>query len=113
MFSALVYLANRSLYRVAIFFRHWYYDSFYLINRAALNILERLDRIFALKINLKLLFRPLYQDYTIPGYLLGFVLRSARVLAGGTIYFFIFIAAIGVYLVWAFIPVLIVFRIWQ
>lgn len=73
-----------------------------------LNILEVLDRRLALRITLRYLFKPLYQDYTILGYILGFVFRSGRILIASILYLIIVLAATAIYLAWAFIPIIII-----
>ena len=113
MTLSVIYLFQRFFYRLAEFLRHWYWDSGYWITRQAINILERLDRFFALRINFRLLFKPLYQDYTIVGRVLGFVLRSIRVAAASVIYFLVIVIATTVYFFWALIPVLIFFNVFR
>lgn len=108
---ALVYIGWRILHRFAEFFRHWYVVSFYLIGRYMISFLERLDRTLAFRITLKYLFQPLYQDYTVLGYILGFIFRSFRLLVGGMVYAAVLLVAVGLYLVWLLIPVYIILRI--
>lgn len=110
MSSPFVYLVNRFFYRLKEFLRHWYGSSFYIISHKTINLLERLDRFFALRISVRYWLRPLYQDYTMIGYIMGFLFRSVRILAGSIFYFLIIAAAAAVYLVWAAIPVYIIFR---
>ncbi|MDP3947111.1 MAG: hypothetical protein Q8Q41_00250 [bacterium] len=108
---ALVYIGWRTLHRFAEFFRHWYVVSFYLIGRYLISFLERLDRTLAFRITLKYLFQPLYQDYTVIGYILGFIFRSFRLVVGGAIYAVVILVALGLYLAWLLIPVYIISRI--
>lgn len=104
MSFSLVYLANRFFYRVYEFLRHWYVGSFWAIARRTLAILERLDRTFALRVTVRYFLKPLYQDYSILGYILGFFFRTGRLLAGGIVYLVIIAAAAAVYLFWAGLP---------
>ena len=108
---ALVYIGWRTLHRFAEFFRHWYIVSFYLIGRYLISFLERLDRTLAFRITLTYLFQPLYQDYTVIGYILGFLFRSSRLVVGGLIYAAIILTAAALYLVWLLVPVYIIYRI--
>ena len=110
---ALVYIGWRILHRFAEFFRHWYVVSYYFIGRYLVSFLERLDRTLAFRITLKYLFQPLYQDYTVIGYILGFIFRSFRLVAGGLVYAAIILAAAALYLVWLLVPVFIIYRIVQ
>ena len=86
MVAVAVYLVNSFFYRLADFFRHWYAGGFFFFSHQLINFLERLDRFFALKINLRHLFRPLYQQYTFIGYVLGFIFRGIRIIVAGFIY---------------------------
>jgi len=93
------------------FMRHWYVDSFLGTSHFMLDVFERLDRTFALKINARNLFKPLYQDATAVGYILGFLLRSLRVIIGSAVYFFVFLLSVVIYLAWLAVPLLIVWNI--
>lgn len=110
---SLVYLLRHAGWRILEFFRHWYLDGFLRAGGWALSVLERLDRIFAVRISFKNLFKPLYQDYSLIGYLWGFVFRSVRVTTGGLIYLFLVLVAIGLYLAWAATPIYIIFKIFS
>jgi hypothetical protein len=112
MTSPLVYLANRFLYRIKEFFRHWYLNSFYIISHQTVNFLERLDRFLALRVTLRHWLKPLYQDYTFIGYFMGFFFRTFRILTAGVIYLIIIAAALALYIVWVGIPIYIVYRAW-
>lgn len=111
MTSILVYLGNRFFYRFREFLRHWYKDGFFFFSRRLINFLERLDRYFALKVTLRYLFQPLYQNYTFIGYVLGFIFRGIRVGLAGFIYFLIILVWLVFYLFWAFIPLGIIYKI--
>jgi hypothetical protein len=111
MISVLVYLGSRFFYRIGEFLRHWYKDGFFFFSRRLINFLERLDRYFALKVTLRYLFQPLYQNYTFIGYVLGFIFRGIRVGLAGFIYFLIILVWLVFYLFWAFIPIFILLKI--
>lgn len=108
MSFSLVYLVHRFFYRIYDFLRHWYVGGFLAIARRTLAILERLDRTFALRITLRYFLKPLYQDYSILGYVLGFFFRTGRLLAGGVVYLAVVAIAAAVYLFWAGLPFYIV-----
>jgi len=76
-----------------------------------LDKLAGVDRVLAWRVNFKYLFQPLYQDRSLVGYVLGFILRSLRLAGISLIYLLIFAAAILVYLVWLSIPILILYEI--
>jgi hypothetical protein len=76
-----------------------------------LDKLQDIDYYFAWKITLKKLFEPLYGDHSILGHILGFFFRVVRLISGTFVYAFIFLFAIGLYLVWLFIPLYIIYRI--
>jgi len=106
----LVYLANRFAYRVFEFLKHWYVNGFLVLNHRTVNFLEYLDRRLALKITFRNWFKPLYQDYTILGYTLGFLFRTLRIIASGIIYFFVIAIAAAIYIAWAALPIYIIYR---
>ena len=106
---SLFYLIRQFFFRIFRFLRHWYVDSFVFIWHKFLGFLERLDRVFAVKITMRHWLEPLYQDKTIVGYILGFIFRTLRVFFGGFFYIFIFLIAIGVYLAWILIPLILIY----
>jgi len=76
-----------------------------------LDRLARIDRVLAWRVNLRYLFQPLYRDYSIIGYAMGFLLRSLRLVGISIIYLFIFAIAILIYLVWLLAPIFLLFKI--
>jgi hypothetical protein len=75
------------------------------------NYLEKLDYSFALKINIKNIFQPLFQDYSIAGHVLGFISRSVRIVVGGIIYVIFIAFCMAIYLAWALVPIFAVYQI--
>ena len=108
MSFSLVYLAQRFIYRIYEFLRHWYVGSFLAVTHRTLAVLENLDQTLALWVTFRYLFKPLYQDYSVIGYILGFIFRVTRLFAGGIVYLLIVLIAAAVYLLWAALPVYIV-----
>lgn len=104
MVLALFYLIERFFYRLIDFFRHWYVKSFFIYSHQVITLFERLDRGFALKITIRHLFQPLYKDYTLIGYGLGFVFRTLRIVTVSLIYLFLIILAALLYLLWILFP---------
>lgn len=98
------YLVFRSVVNIREFLWHWYVGSFLKISHHTLNILESLDRDFAVMVNLRNLRKPMYQDSSILGHILGFIFRVARISSGFLVYAFV-IAIIGVfYIAWLALP---------
>lgn len=111
MSFSLVYLGFRFFYRVAEFFRHWYVRGFFVYGRTVLNVLLSLDKTLALRITLRHFGEPLYRDYSVLGYILGFVLRSLRIAVALAIYPVILAVAGALFLMWLAIPVFIIYKI--
>ncbi|MEK7521140.1 MAG: hypothetical protein AAB560_03645 [Patescibacteria group bacterium] len=111
MSFSLVYLGYRFLYRVAEFFHRWYVRGFFVYGRAVLNVLLSLDKTLALRITLRHFGEPLYRDYTVLGYILGFVLRGLRIAVALAIYPVVLAFAGALFLVWMAIPVFIIYKI--
>jgi hypothetical protein len=107
---SLFYLIRQFFFRIFRFLKHWYIDSFIFIWRKFLSVLERLDRVFAVKITMRHWLEPLYQDKTILGYILGFIFRTLRIFLGGFFYIFISLIALGVYLAWILIPFCLIYK---
>ena len=106
---AAVYCVQQFVYRIFSFFRHWYAGGFRKAAHWTLLILERLDRVLALKVTIRYFFRPLYQDYSFAGYFFGFPFRVVRALAALVVYAFVIAMAIALYLAWAFAPLYVLY----
>lgn len=105
------YLAKNLASTVLLFFKHWYVDGFNATYGKALGIIRRLEKSLAIKINLRFLFRPLYQEYNIYGYVMGFLFRSLRVITGLFGYLVIVAVAIAAYIIWAMVPLFAIYKI--
>jgi hypothetical protein len=109
MNSAPIYLAERFLYRIKTFLEHWYIVSFKKYSDFVLNFLSRIDYYLAWKITLKYLFQPLYKDYSVLGYILGFTFRSLRLVGASVIYVILFFLIAGLYFFWLLVPPLLIY----
>jgi hypothetical protein len=108
---ALAYIIRRFFHRIADFLRHWYVKSAKIYFNFVLDKLSKIDRVLAWRVNLKYVFHPLYQDYSIVGYSLGFVTRILRFLGTSAIYAVLFSIAILVYVAWLLVPIFIILKI--
>lgn len=108
---ALDYLAHQAIYRLQQFFVHWYGHGYFIIGGLTINALERLDRIFALKITWRYFGQPLFKDYTYMGYFLGFIFRSARILISVIVYALVVAVFAAIYILWSLIPPLLILKI--
>ena len=106
---ALVYVFQRLFYRIGDFLRHWYIKSAKKYWTSVIDQLQEIDYTLAWRITLKNLFQPLYGDYSVIGYVLGFLFRGARLVITSAIYLVIFVFAFGVYAAWLAIPPFIIF----
>lgn len=108
---ALAYLIKRFFFRVVEFLRHWYVKSFKTYSNFVFDQLQKMDRTLAWRVNVRYLFQPLYKDYSIIGYVLGFILRIVRLLGISVVYLAVFLFAVAIYVVWLIIPIAIILRI--
>ncbi|TSC81657.1 MAG: Uncharacterized protein G01um101419_777 [Parcubacteria group bacterium Gr01-1014_19] len=105
-----IYLLNQLFYRIYSFLIHWYWGGFQFFSGKTLRILERLDRSLALKVSLRYWLKPLYQDYSFLGHVLGFIFRTGRILAAILIYSVICLAVFILYAFWAMFPFYIIYK---
>ncbi len=104
------YLLKQAVLRLIQFLKHWYVDGFLFFWRKTFGVLGGLDRSLAVKITARHWLKPLYQDRSVVGYILGFIFRTGRIVFGSIIYFLIFVVAFGVYLAWAIGPAALLFK---
>lgn len=85
-------------------------DAFFIFWLRLLNVLEKLDKIFAIRITIRHWLKPLYQDRTIVGYVLGFIFRSLRILLAAFFYILIFLIGCLIYFLWALLPLFLIYK---
>ena len=110
MGTFLVFILNRFIFRISEFIWHWYVGAAKIYGHFAISIFEKLDGSFALKITIRHLFEPLYQDRTVLGYILGFPLRMLRLIIGGIFYAIMAILFLAGYLLWAAVPLILILK---
>ncbi len=108
MSFSLVYLAQRFVYRIEMFVYDWYIGGFLAIGAKTIGVLESLDRTWALCINVRNVFRPLYQDQSLIGHILGFALRLGRIIIAAALYVVVIIVGATAYVFWAGIPLYVI-----
>jgi hypothetical protein len=103
------YLVGRALYRVKLFLADWFLGGFRIVSRMTVNMLESLDRRWAVLITFRNIFQPLYQDHTFTGRILGFIFRTIRIAIGLALYVIVFVGGVIAYILWATIPLYILY----
>lgn len=111
MGNFLIFAINRITFRISNFIRHWYYLSFKIYADLIVSLLEKFDKFFAFKITRRNLFKPLYQDRSIIGYVLGFFFRFWRLVFGGAFYAGFLVLALAAFVGWSAIPIFIFYKI--
>lgn len=95
-----------------ITFINWYYRNLTVgLAGVFLDLFSTVSEMFAISIMAKHIFEPLYQDYTYAGRVIGFFIRSGRIVLG-LIVELIFLVIMGlVMLVWILLPLIIMGKI--
>lgn len=96
---------------IVIFFRNWYFNTSKKFWTGTLNQFYDFEKTLALRINLHYWLVPLYQDYSIVGYLIGVPFRTFRIFLALIFYLIYFSIALIIWLIWVSIPILIIFKI--
>ena len=102
-----VYLIYAPVLNILLFLRHWFIDGSRAIFHQAISFIRFLDTFFAIPITTRYLFTPLYQDYSLVGYILGPLVRICFLIIGLIIYGLILSLALFITFFWLSIPVLI------
>jgi len=111
--NAAIYLIQYFFYRIKAFFHHWYVDGFFVFGQQYVSVLAEFDRILAWRVTLKNIFQPLYKDYSVIGYILGFIFRSGRLLIGSFIYLCLFVIGAAICLLWFLLPAYVIAQIFN
>ncbi|KKU14595.1 hypothetical protein A3I34_00865 [Candidatus Jorgensenbacteria bacterium RIFCSPLOWO2_02_FULL_45_12] len=113
MNSFAFYICERFFYGIGDFLRRWYVSGGKKYGNFIIDVLETMDRIFAWKMNAVNMFKPLYKDYSVIGYVVGFPIRLVRLIITLAIYAVVILIAAGVYLIWLFAPIYVVWNIFK
>lgn len=110
MSYVLPYILSRFLANITEFLNKWYVRSFLNMTEYMFGLFEEMDKAFALKINLRNLFKPLYQDRNIISYILGFFFRGSRSLLAIIVYAAVFGITVALYLAWLSVPIFFIYK---
>lgn len=106
----LFYLIGLFFARIGDFLRHWYVSSYYVISDLTVRFLEWLDRSLALKVSVRYWLHPLFQERNAVGYIIGFFVRTVRIIFAAIIYGIIIAMAVGIYLLWLAVPLWLAYK---
>lgn len=106
-----VYLLKTLVFRAWMFFRRWYVHGFFALYGIWLWLVRASERRLAIRVNIRFLFQPLYQEKNIAGYALGFFYRFFKILLGGVWYTSTACVMILLYIVWAAFPLMLIYKI--
>jgi len=93
-----------------MFFRRWYVNSYFYIYKNTVWIISELEKRWSLKVNALYIFKPLYQQNNLIGFILGFFYRSLKIIFISFIYLIIILGAIISYILWALIIPFMIFK---
>lgn len=86
------------------FFHFWYAQSSKDFWNKEIAFLKQIEKDLGVLINLKLIFQPIFGDYSYMGRVIGPILRLGRVLVGFVIMVTSIFAVITIYLIWIILP---------
>ena len=88
------------------FLRYWYLQSPAIAFRSLGRAINFFEAQLAVRATLQNLNKPLFQDYTFQGRIIGVFLRLGRAFLGGLLYLLISLVYLGIYLLWLIFPLL-------
>ena len=86
------------------FFYFWYLTSSKNFWHREVGFLKQIERDIGVIINLKLIFQPIFGDYTYAGRVIGPIFRLGRVLIGTAIMLVSIFVVILLYIIWIILP---------
>ncbi|MBU6389449.1 hypothetical protein KGQ71_02960 [Patescibacteria group bacterium] len=87
-------------------FRYWYLQSPGWFYSAFLRSIQEFENVLAVGDTFRNLGKPLFQDYTIQGRIIGFFLRMARIGLGGFIFLLVALVYIATFVLWMVFPLI-------
>ncbi len=106
-----IYLLKTLFFRIEAFFRRWYVGGFFVVYEYVRASIKKSEEFFAVRISAHFLLKPLYQEYSIVGYGMGFITRLGRIVVGSIWYAVLILGATLVYVCWATIPLYIIYAL--
>lgn len=88
------------------FWNYWYLQSFSRFFASLEETISTLDNTFAVKDTARNMDKPLFQDYTFQGRIIGVVLRVFRIVFGVMAFGIAGMAYIIFYLIWLLFPLI-------
>lgn len=88
------------------FIRYWYLESPARFYAAFLAVCQMFEDTLAVKDTIRNITKPLFQDYTYQGRLIGFMLRLARIGLGVFIFTLLGFAYLFLFVGWILFPIL-------
>ena len=86
------------------FFSFWYIRSSKLFLNKEILFIKGIERDIGVFINLKLIFQPIFGDYSYMGRVIGPIFRLGRVFMGFLIMAISLAVMVAVYLIWIILP---------
>lgn len=86
------------------FFTFWYLTSSKSFWHKEIDFIKGIERDIGVLINLKLIFQPIFGDYSYMGRVIGPIFRISRVLIGFAIMSISVAVVIIIYLIWIILP---------
>ena len=86
------------------FFSFWYLTSSKSFWHKEIDFIKGIERDIGVFINLKLMFQPIFGDYSYMGRVIGPIFRISRVLIGISIMSASISVVITIYLIWIILP---------
>ena len=102
--DSLVLLPYHLLKSIYDFLYFWYIRGTKNFLRGEISVIEGVERDIGILINLKLVFQPIYGDYSILGKVIGPILRLGRVFFGFVLVVFLSIIIVVLYVLWLLLP---------
>ena len=93
---------------ISKFAYEWYFTDTKGFWKGVIKFIRIMDGGFGVMANIYNWTSPLYGDYSYVGRAVGPLFRTFRIIGGGIFYIGVFIFAIGLYILWFILPILVV-----
>jgi len=93
------------------FFYDWYVAFSLGFLKQFLSFANTIEGILAVREMARRIFQPLYQDYDVAGYILGFFFRIFRIIIGVIIHLIVFLFFLILYFIWVLLPPFVVYMV--
>lgn len=108
--TLLGYFFQKVSFYIVDFIKTYFRDGYYFLLKTYQNLFAKLEHKVGLIVNIRYFLIPLWQEYSLPAYLLSIPYRIIRIVFGGIVLILLTLAFGIIYLCWVCLPLYLILK---